>query len=86
MVDVRAQRGSVQFSYRGETQLVPEGVAYRFVLDPSDEGATASAKVSAFPPKHQRKEPQGFVYFFIGATAVVTYIAIDEALESPSKP
>jgi hypothetical protein len=85
-VDVRAQRGSLQFSYRGETQLVPEGAAYRFVLDPSDEGMTASAKVSAFPPKHQRKEPKGFVYFFIGATAVATYIAIDEALESPSKP
>src|SRR5579859_1969413 len=29
-INVRAQRGSVQFSYRGETQLVQEGSAYRF--------------------------------------------------------
>ncbi len=90
MVDVRAQRGSVQFSYRGEAQLVPEGVAYRFVLDPSDEDRAASANTSALPdqkgPKHQGKKPKGFIYFFIGATAVATYIAIDEALESPSKP
>jgi|SRR5215475_8984626 len=88
MVDVCAQRSSVQFSYRGQTQLVPEGAAYRFVVDPSDEDASASAEQSTFPDHkiHPPTKTPKFVYFFIGATAVVTYIAIDEALESPSKP
>jgi len=90
-IDVRARRGSLQFSYNGETQLIPEGAAYRFILDPSDEDVAAATPNSTppfpktKPPKLPTKTPM-FVYFFIGATAVVTYIAIDEALESPSKP
>ena len=88
-VDVHAQRSSVQFSYRGQTQLVPEGADYRFVLDPSDE-ETAAAEARAFPdqkgPKHQGNERKGFLYLVIGGIGIVTYIAIDEAFESPSKP
>ena len=91
IVDVRAQRGSVQFSYHGQTQLVREGSAYRFVLDPSDEDVAASAaSASGLPPQrttqHGGREPKAFLYFIIGAIGVVTYLAVDEALESPSKP
>lgn len=89
-IDIRAQRGSLQFSYNGESQLIPEGASYRFELDPSNVDLAVSASTSAFPPQktpshggHQRK---GFIYFIIGAIGVATYIAVDEALESPSKP
>lgn len=87
-INVRAQRGSVQFSYRGQTQLVPEGVAYRFVLDPSDEDLRASTATHAFPDANPRPpgKPSKFIYFIIGAIGVATYIAVDEALESPDKP
>jgi hypothetical protein len=90
MIDIRAQRGALQFSYNGETQLIPEGSAYRFVLDPPEE-ETLSAATPAFPGQlgpHRKatRRNKAFLYFIIGATAVLTYIAVDEALESPSEP
>lgn len=88
-IDVRATRGSLQFSYNGESQIIPEGSAYRFVLDPPEDTFPASASRS-FPdqqgPHSGRRRNRGFLYFIIGAGAVATFLAIDEALESPSKP
>jgi hypothetical protein len=90
MIDIRARRGSVQFSYAGQTQIVPEGAAYRFVLDPSDEDRATSGATSPFPGQMRTvpggRQRKAFLYFIIGAIGAATYIAIDEALESPSKP
>jgi len=89
-IDIRATRGPLQFSYKGESKIIPEGSAYRFVLDPRDVDIPTSPAASAFPGRKATgpsgHEPTGFLYFIIGAAGVVTYIAIDEALESPSKP
>jgi len=87
-IDVRAQRGTVQFSYRGQTQLVQEGTANRFVLDPSAEELPLSNAANALPGKTRgdSRENKAFLYFIIGGIAFVTYLAVDEALESPSKP
>jgi hypothetical protein len=90
MIDIRARRGSLQFSYAGQTQIVPEGAVYRFILDPSDGDRAISSATSAFPGQ-RGAEPGGrqrraFLYFIIGSIGAATYIAIDEALESPSKP
>jgi len=85
VIDIRAQRGSLQFSYAGEIQIVSEGAAYRFVLDPPNDDLA----ISGLPNKKRQppsKKPKAFLYFAIGAMSVATYIAIDEALESPSKP
>jgi len=86
VIDIRAQRGALQFSYAGETQIVAEGASYRFVLDPSDD----DLPISSFPhqkvPGPGRRRRKAFLYFIIGAMGVATYIAVDEALESPSKP
>lgn len=90
MIDIRAQRGSLQFSYNGETQLVPEGSAYRFVLDPLDEEASASAATPAFPgeqtPRGGRRRRKAFIYFLIGAGSAILAIVTVKALESPDKP
>jgi len=87
-IDIRATRGSLQFSYKGEFKIIPQGSAYRFVLDPPEDALFPASR--AFPdqgpptnPAHPNKK---FLYFIIGAAGVATYIAIDEALESPSKP
>jgi hypothetical protein len=89
-VDVRAQRGSVQFSYRGQTQLVPQGADYRFILDPSDEDRSVASSTPPFPNTKVTgpggKENKAFLYFIIGGIGVITYLAIDEAVESPDKP
>jgi len=89
-IDIRATRGSLQFLYKGESKIIPEGSAYRFVLDPPEDMAFPAEASRAFPdqgvPKKQGRPNRKFLYFIIGAAGVVTYIAIDEALESPSKP
>jgi hypothetical protein len=90
VIEVRAKRGALQFAYRGESQLVPEGVSCRFILDPTDEEA-ASTPRPGFPAQKRGtspggRRPKGFLYLTGGAIAIVTFIAIDEALESPSKP
>ena len=92
MIDIRAKRGSLQFSYNGETQLVPEGSAYRFVLDPSEEESTATS-MNSFPdqqaPRKGRRRKRSFIFFLIGAGALFGLSEIlitHEALESPSKP
>jgi hypothetical protein len=86
IIDIRAHRGSLQFSYAGQTQDVAEGAAYRFVLDPSDEDLSISSFPGQKRPVSGRRRNKAFLYFIIGAMGVVTYVAIDEALESPSKP
>lgn len=89
-IDVRATRGSLQFSYNGESQIIPEGSAYQFVLDPPEDMVLPGSASRAFPDKQGpgpgRRRPKGFLYFILGASAVATFLAIDEALESPSKP
>ena len=34
---IYAKRGSLQFSYRGETETIAEGAAFRVILDPPDD-------------------------------------------------
>jgi len=86
VIDIRAQRGSLQFSYAGQIQIVSEGAAYRFVLDPPDDDLAISGLPNKNGPTPPTKKRKAFLYFIIGAMSVATYIAIDEALESPSKP
>jgi hypothetical protein len=92
LIDIRAQRGSLEFTYEGETQLIPEGAAYRFVLDPSEE-ETLSTATPAFPdqqgPRKGRRRKRSFIFFLIGGAAafgIIEGIVTYKALESPSKP
>jgi hypothetical protein len=82
---VYAQRGDLEFSYRGETEIIPEGAAYRIVLDPSEKEMGDS----------QRDQPQKkpgalhYVKFLLLAVGVAAAIAIPILLnqsESPDKP
>lgn len=89
-IDISARRGALEFSYAGETQLIPEGVAYRFVLN-SPAGQPAAAPAQPPFPGQRVASPTGrrnrkFFYFIIGAIAVAAAVAIDEDLESPTKP
>jgi len=87
-LEVRAQRGALQFSYKGETDVIPEGTSCRVLLDPTDEEASASAP--AFPdqggPKRGRKRRKAFIIFWITVAGIVSSPLIYKAVESPSKP
>lgn len=74
-----ARRGTVQFSYRGETETIPEGKTYRVILDPSD----GPKETKPLPPLRRRK---AFLIIDIGVTAAVIARVIYELIESPDRP
>src|SRR5260370_11915055 len=54
---ISAQRGSLQFSYEGESALIPEGVAYRVLLDPDDHPPSASPRDQPTPTSDKPHKP-----------------------------
>lgn len=87
---VSAKRGDLAVSVDGETQVIPEGRAYRVMMDPQGpEGAGAERKGKAGPGMSGPPLKAGRSRFLIVATTVVgvaTYLAVSEALESPARP
>jgi|SRR5882672_4622415 len=92
MLSVNAKSGSLEFSYKGETETIPEGASYRILLDPTDEEAASASSMAtpAFPdqkgPKGGRKRRKAFIIFWFGAATILPIILIHHALESPEKP
>ena len=74
---VRARRGALQFSYRGETEMLAEGKPYRVILDPPDNGPKEE-------PPPAGKLPKGFKIGIIGEAAAVVALGIYELRESES--
>jgi hypothetical protein len=88
---VRCTRGALTITVGDDSRVVPEGSAYRVVLDPSADEAQqqpppegAGTKGSGRPPLVAAKSK--FVWYAIGAVALVTALAIYEACESPDRP
>jgi hypothetical protein len=85
---VRCSRGAVSITVDDDSRMIPEGTAYHVVLDP-DPSMMASA--DAPRPSSGPKPPKSggrskFIWFAIGAAAIVTFFAVHEALESPDRP
>ena len=86
---VTSKRGPLTITVDGETQLIPDGTTYHVYLDPQDpQGAgsgsqSAGGKGGGSPLKAGRSR---FLIFAVGVTAVATYFAVSEALESPNRP
>ena len=97
---VRSTRGSVTVPVDDDVRVIPEGMSYRIVLDPSAselaavEGERAASDRVQGPQgvgPGRRKQPRRagrsrFVWFAIGIVGVATFFAVYEALQSPSKP
>jgi hypothetical protein len=86
---VRCSRGALTIAVEDDVRVIPEGTAYRVVLDPEAVAARAAAPPS--PAAWGQNEPKKagksrFIWYAIAFTAVVTWIALDEALESPDRP
>ena len=82
---VRCSRGALTIAVEDDVRVVPEGTAYHVVLD-----ANAPPPTDA-PPQWGRRQPtkagkSKFIWYAIAFTALVTAIAIHEALESPQRP
>jgi len=84
---VRSTRGSLTIAVEDDVREIPEGTAYRGVLDPNapPQGPQgAGTKGYGGPPIKAARSK--FIWYAIAAVALVTYFAIDEVFESPDRP
>lgn len=81
-----ARRGELQFSYRGETETIAEGAAYRVILDPAQDEPAKKGPVKA--ARHRKTFL--FVALAGGAAAATTVILYEnhrrKRMESPDQP
>ena len=87
---VRCSRGALLIAVEDDIRVIPEGSAYRVVLDPE-----AAARAAALPQPDSSAWGQNqpiksgkskFLWYAIIFTGVVTFFAVHEALESPDRP
>ena len=84
---VKSTRGSLLVTVEDDVRVIPEGAGYRIVLDPNADPQGprgAGTKGYGGPPIKAAKSK--FMWYAIGVTAVVTFFAVQEALESPDRP
>jgi hypothetical protein len=84
---VKCTRGSLRFAVEDDVREIPEGAAYRVLLDPNADPQGprgAGTKGYGGPPIKAAKSK--FIWYAIAITAVVTYFAFKEAFESPARP
>jgi hypothetical protein len=88
---VTSRRGGLTITVENETKVVPEGSSFHVLLDPESEQGPAGAgsgeerkqKGSNGPLKAGRSR---FLIVAVGLTALATYFALSESLESPARP
>ena len=92
---VRSTRGSVSVAVDDDVRVIPEGMAYRIILDPTEAELAAADAADQDPQgvgsgrragRPRRAGRNRFVWFAIGVTAIITFLAISEAMESADRP
>lgn len=91
---VRCSRGAVLIAVEDDVRVIPEGTAYRVVLDAEAASRLGGAPAPAATPTSTtwgQKPPikagkSNFIWYAIAFTAVVTGVAVYWALESPDRP
>jgi hypothetical protein len=84
---IYAQRGALDFSYHGESATIPEGAAYRVLLDPSEAEARVSTEPDQDKKSPTRKPHLGkFVFIAVGVALGIGIPLLMHALESPDRP
>lgn len=89
---VKCLRGTLTITVGDDSRVIPEGSAYRVFLDPSEAEPAqsqpppmgAGGKGLGRPPLAAAKNR--FIWVASSAVAIVTFLAVQEALESPDRP
>ena len=84
---VKSVRGSLQIAVEDDVREIPEGEAYRVVLDPNADPQGprgAGTKGIGGPPIKAAKSK--FIWYAVAIAGGVTIILVHEALESPDHP
>lgn len=84
---IYAQRGALDFSYHGQSAVIPEGTAYRVLLDPSEREIDAAAE-SGRGTNPPAKSHVKFVLLTIGIAsgAAIAMMTHRHHVESPDRP
>jgi len=85
---VKSTRGSLRVAVEDDVREIPEGAAYRIVLDPGPadpQGPRGAGGSSPGRPPIKAARSR-FIWYAIGATAVITFLAVREVFESPERP
>jgi hypothetical protein len=80
---VRSTQGSLSLAVEDDLRVIPEGAAYRVVLEPPAAAEPQSGGKNREPVKAGKNK---FAWYVVAAIGVVTFFALDEALESPDRP
>lgn len=89
---VKCTRGALTITVGDDSRVIPEGSAYRIVLDPAaNEEAQSQPPPQGAGGRGARRPPisaghSRFVWFAVGGVTIVTFLAVQEALESPDRP
>lgn len=84
---VKSVRGSLQIAVEDDVREIPEGEAYRVVLDPNADPQGprgAGTKGMGGPPIKAAKSK--FIWYAVAVSAIVTFVVVHEALESADHP
>ena len=83
---VKCTRGSLTVAVENDLREIPEGRGYRIVLDPNaDPQGPRGAGAPGYGGPPIKAAKSKFIWYAIGATAVVTAFVIHEAMESDDK-
>ncbi len=85
---VKSTRGSLSIAVEDDVRDIPEGAAYRIVLDPNaaDPQGPRGAGSKGYGGSPMKAAKSRFVWFAVAATAVVTVFGFTEVFESAARP
>ena len=85
---VKSTRGSLSIAVDDDVREIPEGAAYRIVLDANaaDAQGPRGAGTKGYGGSPIKAAKSRFVWFAVAATGVVTVITFREVFESPASP
>jgi hypothetical protein len=85
---VKSTRGSLSIAVDDDVREIPEGAAYRIVLDPNaaDAQGPRGAGTKGYGGSPMKAAKSRFVWFAVAATGVVTVITFREVYESAARP
>ena len=85
---VKSTRGSLSIAIEDDVREIPEGAAYRVVLDPNaaDPQGPRGSGTKGYGGAPIKAAKSKFIWYVVGATALVTVWALHEAFESPDRP
>ena len=85
---VKSTRGSLSIAVEDDVREIPEGAAYRVVLDPNAPipQGPRGAGTKGYGGSPVKAAKNRFIWYAVAVTAVVTYFAVTESLESPDRP